>query len=75
LTNDQLQEMGFRFRKHDRVYLLGSVEPLVVLGQMFITMASGSEERRYYLKSRLGDELWIEECHVYAIPTREGMYE
>lgn len=66
-----LQEMGFRFALHDRVYLAGSTHPYEVVGQMYITMTLSGEERRYYLKSSLGDTCWIDECHVYGAPTRQ----
>jgi hypothetical protein len=70
-VSDPLQAMGFRFRKHDRVYLLGSAEPLVVLGQLYITrIMEPYEERQYCLRSRQGDEIWIDACHVYGVPTR-----
>jgi hypothetical protein len=65
------QPLPFRFAMHDRVYLLGSAEPLIVLGQMTISMAASGEERRYYLRSTQGDAHWIDERHVYGTPTQQ----
>jgi hypothetical protein len=61
----------FRFALHERVYLLGSAESLTVVGLMWIQRADAGEERRYYLRSRQGDEQLIDERHVYGAPARE----
>jgi hypothetical protein len=72
----EFQRIRFRFHKHDTVYLAGSREPYTVVGQMYITLASEPrEERRYYLRSSLGDERWIEERHVLAAPARQVAHE
>ena len=60
---------AFRYAMQDLVYLAGSRKPYEVLGQMYITMTLSGEERRYYLKSSLGDKCWIDERHVFAEPT------
>jgi hypothetical protein len=64
---------SFRFALHDRVYLLGSAESLTVVGLMWIKRATAGETRRYYLKSRQGDEQLIDEQHVYGAPTRQAV--
>jgi hypothetical protein len=67
--------LGFRYQTYDLVYLPGSREPYTVLGLMYITLAAAGEERRYYLRSSLGDERWIEERHVLAAPVRQAAYD
>jgi hypothetical protein len=70
-VGEERHVVAFRFAMHDLVYLAGSTQPYEVLGQMYLTMALSGEERRYYLRSSLGDTCWIDERHVFAKPTRQ----